>query len=57
MELEDVRRLLTLATPLFKHRLKVYDSTTGITSEVISITLFTEPVGDPNGTPVIHVEI
>jgi len=57
MELEDVGRLLTLATPLFKHRLKVYDSTTGITSEVISITLFTEPVGDPNGTPVIHVEI
>lgn len=53
MELEDAVRLLNLAIPLFQHRLKVYDSGTGITSEVSSITVFR----NPEGTPEIHVEI
>lgn len=53
MELEDAVRLLNLAIPLFQHRLKVYDSGTGIISEVSSITVFR----NPEGTPEIHVEI
>ena len=53
MEFGDAVRLLTLAVPLFKHRLKVYHAESGKTFEVDSITVFNSPEGDPE----IHIEI
>lgn len=53
MEFEDAVRLLSLAVPLFKSKLKVYHAESGTTFEVDSITVLNSPEGEPE----IHIEI